>query len=200
MRIETTTTTIYQFDELGKEVQERLIEENRNIEINCIEWFENVIEKWEERLSQIGFRGAEIEFSGFCSQGDGASFDCVLIDCDLIHNYMVMCGATWQESTKYRALNTAWQKEVFTYLKVVRKNFMYVHSNTCCLSWELHSDCSAKKDLFIDTQLDKIEELRKGLCELIYSELEKEFEYLTSDEVVKQYLQDHEFLGNGTIY
>ncbi len=38
------------------------------------DWHEYMIELWKQALNQIGFEDAEIQFSGFSSQGDGASF------------------------------------------------------------------------------------------------------------------------------
>jgi len=37
-------------------------------------WYEYIFEMWKEALCQIGFENADISFSGFWSQGDGASF------------------------------------------------------------------------------------------------------------------------------
>jgi hypothetical protein len=37
-------------------------------------WYEGVDEQWTEALEQLGFTDAKIAFSGFWSQGDGASF------------------------------------------------------------------------------------------------------------------------------
>jgi hypothetical protein len=38
------------------------------------EWWDFVYDTWKEALSQIGFENADIHFSGFACQGDGASF------------------------------------------------------------------------------------------------------------------------------
>jgi hypothetical protein len=38
------------------------------------DWYSDVLDIWKEALAQIGFEDAEISFSGFWSQGDGASF------------------------------------------------------------------------------------------------------------------------------
>jgi len=39
-------------------------------------WASELIAKWKARLERAGFPDVEIAFSGFCSQGDGASFTC----------------------------------------------------------------------------------------------------------------------------
>jgi len=44
------------------------------------DWYNLVIEDWQQFLSDIGFDDSEIAFSGFSSQGDGASFTCKSFD------------------------------------------------------------------------------------------------------------------------
>lgn len=41
---------------------------------DCSNWWENVYELWKAMLKSIGFQSPDIRFSGFWSQGDGASF------------------------------------------------------------------------------------------------------------------------------
>ena len=38
------------------------------------DWHEELIEEWVEKLAGLGFADADIRFSGFSSQGDGANF------------------------------------------------------------------------------------------------------------------------------
>ena len=43
---------------------------------NCLdyEWWDSDYDHWKEKLAELGFTDADIKFSGFYSQGDGASF------------------------------------------------------------------------------------------------------------------------------
>ena len=52
----------------------------------CIDdhWYECVIEDWKAKLKRKGFHEAEIVFSGFGSQGDGASFTATIGSSKLI--------------------------------------------------------------------------------------------------------------------
>ncbi len=43
-------------------------------------WYDDIIQNEEESLNELGFEGVEIQFSGFWSQGDGASFTADNID------------------------------------------------------------------------------------------------------------------------
>lgn len=44
------------------------------------DWWDSVYEIWQSALAQLGFEDAKISFSGFWSQGDGASFTCASVD------------------------------------------------------------------------------------------------------------------------
>jgi len=51
-------------------------------------WYESSYEEWTTALKQIGFPEAKIRFSGFSSQGDGASFTCDHVDHDVLIKFM----------------------------------------------------------------------------------------------------------------
>ena len=44
------------------------------------EWWDHIYEEWTEELKEMGFDGIDISFSGFASQGDGASFTATSFD------------------------------------------------------------------------------------------------------------------------
>ena len=78
----TRVYTLYTFKELlelekKKEISSAVMDKVRSWlkEGNTGEgWFEYVYDKWNNALKQIGFTDPNIAFSGFWSQGDGASF------------------------------------------------------------------------------------------------------------------------------
>lgn len=71
----TMEVKVFEFKELSKEAKQHALEKLRDINVDDEYWYENVFEVWQEKLAEIGFDEAEIHFSGFCSQGDGACFD-----------------------------------------------------------------------------------------------------------------------------
>lgn len=75
MRIETITKTYALFNELTDEQKRKVIELNKDINIDNDSWFEVYKNDFEELLSIIGFKNIKSYFTGFWSQGDGASFD-----------------------------------------------------------------------------------------------------------------------------
>jgi len=52
-----------------------LIEKHRQINVECMDWWECVYENFKERMAKVGIEVDKIYFSGFWSQGDGACFE-----------------------------------------------------------------------------------------------------------------------------
>lgn len=89
-------TTVYTFQELLDGQKAGTIKasavENATAwlaEINTDEgWADYVQELWESALKQIGFMEPKLQWSGFCCQGDGASFTCDWIDLQKLLDFM----------------------------------------------------------------------------------------------------------------
>jgi hypothetical protein len=65
------------FQDLSQEDKEELIEKWRYILIEDPgeeDWYEPIFELFEDQMREFGIENVEIKFSGFHSQGDGASF------------------------------------------------------------------------------------------------------------------------------
>ena len=74
----TITTTVYTYQELldlGKMPAIQKARDWLREAITSTDWWEYTLDTWRAALNQIGFnRDPNIDFSGFWSQGDGASF------------------------------------------------------------------------------------------------------------------------------
>jgi hypothetical protein len=163
----TITKTVYTFSELlslhieGK-VAKNAVERTRNWLIEgqtMLDWWDYVFELWTKALDQIGFEDAEISFSGFWNQGDGASFT-ASVDVLKLATFM----ATNHEATDtipasndpggedFRGWivkqigglksNHRYRKLVvvvnFIDARVNRISHRYSHENTCAVQTELH--------------------------------------------------------------
>ena len=65
---------VYSFSELSDEAKQRVIDDYAANVMNY-EWWNFFYDYWgKDQLPDMGYEDAEIEFSGFGSQGDGASF------------------------------------------------------------------------------------------------------------------------------
>lgn len=62
------------FEDLSPEAQKVVIERNRHINTEDGNWDDSVISDCKSKLEELGFDDVEIGYTGFWSQGDGASF------------------------------------------------------------------------------------------------------------------------------
>jgi len=74
MRQETIIKTYLTFDELNDSQKKRVIEKNRDINVDTECWTDCVLEEYKSKLKSLGFYDIDFCWSGFWSQGDGASF------------------------------------------------------------------------------------------------------------------------------
>jgi hypothetical protein len=64
----------YSFEELSPEAKRNALDDLRDINVEYSDWHESVIEDFEGHLKEFGVGDVEVSYSGFYSQGDGASF------------------------------------------------------------------------------------------------------------------------------
>ena len=195
MEVITKEIEVYEFDELSKEAQEKAIDDNRYTQIDGVEWSYWTIAEKRGELEKLGFIGPEISFSGFCNQGDGASFSCNSFD---LQKWLTASGA----DKKYHKL----AKIDVNYLNgYIRKNSYanhYCHEKTGCFEFNTEKGVSIRLGKLIDELEAEIEAHRLELSRSIYTALNDEYDYLTSDESVFESLvsQDCTFLKDGTVY
>jgi len=192
------------------------------------DWWDYIYEMWGKALTQIGFDEAKISFSGFWSQGDGASFTCDYVDCRRLLQFMTH-KVTPSDSIMGTKRKNAWNaeggedfsgyihrkigsngepwevqyKKLLRYAndlsgKVVRTDSRYVHYNTCDFKVEW---CGPEKldGLVNDWEAD-VEKLREQLSQAIYKSLEEGHDDQTSEEAISDFAEanDYTFTINGT--
>lgn len=188
------------------------------------EWGTYTYEEWEKILAEIGFENAKINFSGFASQGDGASFTANLdiaklitflstpiepkesVDADSEGNEVYLNYVVGKLHARYGGKVTnpryGWLEWIVNNLSggVKRICRRYSHSNTCRAEVELDS-CRERPliEALVDEFQKDIEELRGELSQLIYRDLEAEHDYRTKDETIIEESTEREILfdGNG---
>ncbi len=174
------------------------------------EWYEYAYQTWGEALEQIGFTDAKISFSGFWSQGDGASFtagidieklvdflateikpkDCIEGSPEDFRPWIVFQCSGKPTDAKYRRL--ARIGEHLDESKVERTSSHYSHERTCRVSLTIYRRrCPAVEKLLEEFDKDA-ESLRLSLSQAIYRYLESEYDSLTSDESLLEFAN-----GNG---
>ena len=206
------TITIYNFDELSDEAKQTAIDSNCLWSVQDFEWQDSSYEAFAEvaelfgldirqtrkSLSSGGFRyDPTIYFSGFASQGDGACFEGV---------YSYKKGAL--DSTKkafpgdsellriVQDLQTLQQRNFYQLTAAAKHRGCYNHSG-CMDITVSRADGKAVSD---DDE-ESLKQLLRDFADWIYSNLEKEYDYLTNDEVVAESLRANEveFTEDGQI-
>ena len=184
------TITLYSFSELSKEVQAELIEEYRNdntfIDFDFHE--REMLREFEYEAEAMGIQDFKFEYSGFWSQGDGASFTGTLTQELAVKILERSIGAKdWAELYGNKI-------EV----NVHRNSLSYVHHNSVECDFYYDDDeleISAEDYKRITSYFNS---WKDSLCHEFYRRLEKSYEELTSDEHIASLLDGQEvFLCNG---
>lgn len=190
-----------QYSEWDEKTQQKILDKYRNINVEFDDWYEWEFENWATKLAERGYdiveektnkngkkyKDYQIAFSGFWSQGDGASFTGTV---DIIK---------WLEYTKNsrysRILKLLKSGSIQHSASIKRDRWHhYSHWNTTSIyhDWYMNGDHPRIEALIEDIE----EELLKDHQELnreIYKELQEDYEEQTSDEAVKDTLEANQY-------
>ena len=216
----------YSFSELSPKAQENALESMRDINIDSDWWHEDLIENFKAEMEEeYGFSVDDVQYTGFWSQGDGASFTGRSEDSDLFmrkglgittSTELIDMGEESKSSDDedlYGLMGdlrdvgfdarTRYKPDDF-YFSVVRNSSRYSHENT--ISGEVEVD---EIDIEDDDERDfngLVDELAENTTEWardksreLYSRLEKEYEWLSSAEAVQETIEslDYKFDEDG---
>lgn len=219
---QTIKKTVYSFKELVALAKERKIKQEVVERVRSKladwqtsgEWYEYTKDLWYDALDQIGFEDADISFSGFASQGDGASFTADLNIDKLIFFLTTDIEAkaciepTPRTGEKEDFLPYVLTKitrgldERFKRLRKVRHllsghvertTSRYVHENTCRVVLEFDASEKAKLRPLVDEFEKDVEQLRYSLCKAIYRALEEDYFSQTEEEALIEFDEANEW-------
>lgn len=179
--METRSYNVYKFEELPLEGQKKAIERYSDINTDY-DWWEGVYETEKNNMEKMGIKNIEINFSGFYSQGDGASFTGMISDYVL---FLEKIGVEINEEIKKEI------EECPLDIEFERDSHMYSHENTCSVC--INTYYNEKLEKFFDKVEEKIELWRFEKCREIYKNFKSTYEYLTSDEAIKEILTCNEY-------
>ncbi len=180
----------------------QLIEKYRDINVEHLDWWDCVYSDFDEEMRAKGIYVYEKQFRGFWSQGDGASFTGYVSDNALFlkaHELTETCP--WV--TKLLEMGGD-----FT-LKIERTSRHYVHENTVGVDLtftDMFADVLPRDDLrsaiadcwdkLLDAEYETLagtaQTIIRDHCRDLYRRLEKEYNYLTSDEAVWEAIERNE--------
>jgi hypothetical protein len=74
MRQVIQTYTVAKFSELDVAKQSKIVDKFYDINVDDNYWNEHILDDYRSKLEKLGFHDIKFQWSGFSSQGDGASF------------------------------------------------------------------------------------------------------------------------------
>ena len=191
----------FHFSELSETAREHARNNYREYGLND-DWYSPLIDDWKKGLELLGIDASNIFFSGFWSQGDGACFECFYsyrkgwrkaLNSEFggsLGDILLSAGARLQ----------ALQRPLFYRLiATVSQSGRYMHHYSTIFDVDPDGILSDESAVAVE---DELKGILRGLMREIYSSLEREYNYLSSDLVIDYYLQDNglQFLESGEIY
>jgi hypothetical protein len=199
----TVELKLYKFDELSKEVQEKVIQNNRDINVYD-DWHEFILEDWiNEVIPNKGFDATNIYYSGFWSQGDGAMFEYRGITDELFNEFL--------DTLNLSPMRMKWLVNNIHTSVSGRHSGHYSHEGCCSHSiyWEVDNGnlhYSTNFYQWLESFADEFEafiiDRYKDICRELYRALEESYDYLTEERQIVEtlYGQDYDYTEDGNIY
>ena len=209
------TITAYEFNELEGKAKDKARETLTELSTSY-DWWSTVYENAIENAKELGFDIEDIRFSGFWSQGDGASWTGYVDLLVFIEKHADKESATLgQDMTLCELLRNGW---VSKRVEISRRSFHYAHENTMRYEYEGYDLDSIRDtpqvlekgimagasvsqllnsfdvDTHIDTWVDKAHDAAKDYARKIYRQLEAEYEGLVTDEYLTEFAAANEYL------
>jgi hypothetical protein len=181
--MEEITIKAYKASELSKGAQELLATEYEDINLRIDrEWDSPLIEGIKEELALYGIEDPEITWSGFYSQGDGLSFTFDLIDTDIFIRKLYEEGHITDENTVIESKNM----HVFSR----RATHRYCHEKSVLFG----VNYEGTDNIDISQLTNRINIWKENRCRIFYSQLEKQYEELSTIENIIGTLDETGFL------
>ncbi len=193
-------TTVYKFHELPVDIQKTVIEKECNINTDCCEWWDSNFDDFKEIGKILGITISTIYFSGFSSQGDGACFvggyEYKKESCKKIREYAPIDTELHSIADELFSIQ---KRNFFDLAASVKHSGHYYHS--LCTFIDVYDNRNYAYDMNQDTAED-IKQVLRDFMGWMYKSLEKQDQYLTSEEAIKETIKanDYDFTIEGDIY
>lgn len=196
------TIKTFKFNELSEKSKQVAIDQYRDSDHLDYEWYDYSKSDFHSILEIIGFTNIDSGFSGFCCQGDGANFTAD-------YSYKSGCLKAIKQHTPIDSELQSIMQGIISHMKdygyklechITRYNTRYEHSNTMLFDWTMRSGENVNwKKVSVE---DEINQLFRDMADWYYTQLEKEYDYLNSDECIAELLEsnDYDYLESGKQY
>lgn len=192
---ETREYTVYRFDELPEDVKQKVLDKYRSINVEDSFWYGHFNDQLTDDLKEFGLCFESFSFCGFYSQGDGASIKySVADDFKFIRHLMPS-----EEDSRIIARLEKWAVGGLDHDRETqrRRGFNY-YADYYAIEFSLYQgdSCAPLPRLtdFVERLNKASEEFHKDISRKLYKDLEKEYEYQTSDEVLTEYFKDSDYM------
>ena len=197
----TIEKTVYKFNELSDEAKEKARAGYREGDNNDfdVEWVYEDAATFaglfgldiRTRRGKSGNYSANIYYSGFCSQGDGACFE---------GTYRYKAGAL--KAVKEYTPQDAELHAIVAALQAVQKKYFYRLRATCahrghyyhsgCMTVDVEYQGDDRRDVVPDDAQEITDKLRL-FADWIYDRLEADYDYVNSDEAIDERMSIDEY-------
>ena len=200
--------TAVSFEQLSEDQQHEVLERFREINVEDEFWYGLAVEEFKEDLRGRGLSCNDVCFSFGCSQSDYASFDAKLFDYEAFLSGMELTekekrAAVYMFENDFIRLSY----ESYRFRCVSGLNFEaenphadYVKGHLDPKTWFFNVDENCKQAdayTFCQELLNKIEwyaeDFGNDACLKLLKRLEEEYDYLTSDEAVRDMILANEY-------
>lgn len=198
---------IYNYQDLllpeNSSLKDRVISELSDINVNYDDWYQDDIFK--EQCKEKGFNLETLYFSGFYSHGDGAMFE----------GYIKLDKETESSILESYVKNQRLVRLIKLGLITVSCSFEqyghYYHHKSYKYNFNVETEGNTKmigyyynleKLIHFNNSIEsEITDTFEDLCKNIYKQLEKDYEYLTSEKAILETIETngYEFNENGEI-
>ena len=196
------TTNYYEFDELSKEIQERLITEKQdeiaNDETFWDDWCYEAREQFNDHITEKfkGIENTDVAFSLSCCQGDGVSFTGIFDNSEAItalismvysqkiprHIKRIIPYIDYIEFTRHKSIRYCHEYSVYTEIELNSRRWNYAHINKT-----------------LDELEKTINEYRAVFCRELAREGYASQDYYTSRDYAILELSENEYKENGEV-
>lgn len=195
--------TLYSVSDLKENpiVLKNVLDKQYHINVEIDFWYEGIIDNHTQKLESLGFNEVKIAFTGFGSQGDGASFTCNSID------FKKWLSENSTNNNNKRLLSLLNKDLIELDGNIKRDRYThYCHWNTTTLY--LSDSVFGEKNSYPNIestieQLDKdITNFMQSYNKKIYKDLDNTYDELTAEKAILETLEanDYEFTEDGNIY
>ncbi len=192
--ITTEEETVFTFAELSEDAKEHARDWMRDCEMRD---FDPCMEPYETAARIIGIEDIDIAYSGFYSQGDGASFkgtfSFVPGCCTAIRKEFGRDSELHRIADELSALNCRLRLAHGITLKgtITRNDARYCHDYT--MQAEIHDENGDSPECLTVQDDDEFTDLMRRFARWIYKGLEEDYEYRLSDAAIDESIEANEY-------